>query len=399
MPSTLTGYKDNEDNDIPAIGDNAFAFCTGATITIPTCATTFGTTTPFNQVGYYDEDAKEIKGGVVATLSDAGDNNALINALYLARYVNVTLDGRTLYKDGDWNTLCLPFDMTNAQLTAQLAPYELKELDLDGYYNINNSTTRYTYVYSEQEKEYVYIDEAANKYTGVVADLHQTGFDATSGALNLFFKDATSIKAGKPYLIKWNKADGYDQAAPATRDLVNPEFSNLQGVTFQTTSTAVTSSDGYVSFLGIYSPTDIYTAEKTNLYLGTGNALYYPWADGMNSYNLNAFRAYFQLNNGLTVGDVQNTRLNFGEENEVNGVNEVLVQDKRQGRAIASLEVNDDSWFTLDGRMLVGKPTDRHPDRRTHLCVFRFFRGCTDVSSGWSTRSRRPLASRTTSSC
>ena len=35
---------------------------------------------------------------------------------------NVTLSGRTLYKDGYWNTLCLPFNMTEDQVTAQLAP-------------------------------------------------------------------------------------------------------------------------------------------------------------------------------------------------------------------------------------------------------------------------------------
>ena len=348
LPSTLTGYKDNEDNDIPAIGDNAFAFCTGATISIPMCATTFGTTTPFNQVGC-----------VVATLSDTEDNNALIGALSSVKTLTATLNGRTLYKDGNWNTLCLPFNMTNAQVTTLLAPNGLMELDTEGYYNINSPTTRYTYVYSEQEKKYVYIDEAATEYTGVVADLRQTGFDATSGALNLFFKDATSIEAGKPYLIKWDKADGYDQANPATRDIVNPEFTNLSGVTIETTPIAVTSPDGKVSFCGTYAQktfTDVAsskTDDKSILFVGADNKLYYPISDGVNDCALNAFRAYFQLN-GITVGDISNgVRMNFGEENEVNEVKEVLVQDKRQSRA------NDDSWYTLDGRKLVGKPTKK----------------------------------------
>jgi hypothetical protein len=34
-------------------------------------------------------------------------------------------------------------------------------------------------------------------------DGHQTGFDATNGTLYLYFKEATSIEAGKPYLVKW----------------------------------------------------------------------------------------------------------------------------------------------------------------------------------------------------
>lgn len=35
---------------------------------------------------------------------------------------DITLTGRTLYKDDKWNTICLPFSMTAAQVTAQLAP-------------------------------------------------------------------------------------------------------------------------------------------------------------------------------------------------------------------------------------------------------------------------------------
>ena len=35
---------------------------------------------------------------------------------------DITLTGRTLYKDDKWNTICLPFSMTAAQMTAQLAP-------------------------------------------------------------------------------------------------------------------------------------------------------------------------------------------------------------------------------------------------------------------------------------
>jgi len=326
-------YTEGLPTSLTAIGDNAFAYCINAKIIVPSSVTTFGTTTPFNQVGYYDADKDEIKGGLFATFSDTGDNSALIGALYLARYVNVTLDGRTLYKDGAWNTLCLPFDMTNAQVTAQLAPNGLMELDLDGYYANN---IRY-----EKREDGNYYD-GSTAYTGE-EPLRQTGFDATCGTLNLFFIDATSIEAGKPYLIKWDD-DG-------SADLVNPEFSNLSGMTIETTPIAVTSADDYVTFMGTYSPI-AYNAENKSILLVGGSSLYYP--DGSATTNINAFRSYFQLNNGLEVGNTNNQvrefKLNFGEE-KTTGIS--LTPDPSRGGEGSSY------WYSLDGRKLSEKPTTK----------------------------------------
>ena len=48
---------------------------------------------------------------MVFTLNDNADNAEVI-AKYDGQSVSkVTLSGRTLYKDGSWNTLCLPFDV------------------------------------------------------------------------------------------------------------------------------------------------------------------------------------------------------------------------------------------------------------------------------------------------
>ena len=66
---------------------------------------------------------------------------------------NVTLSGRTLYKDGDWNTLCLPFDIDDFSGTP-LEDATVMELDVDGYYDItNNNSPRY--VYDSYNKKYV----------------------------------------------------------------------------------------------------------------------------------------------------------------------------------------------------------------------------------------------------
>ena len=51
-------------------------------------------------------------GCLVGSLSDTADNGDVIALMKNALSADVTLTGRTLYKDGAWNTICLPFDVT-----------------------------------------------------------------------------------------------------------------------------------------------------------------------------------------------------------------------------------------------------------------------------------------------
>ena len=224
-------------------------------------------------------------------LADNDDNSADISAAN-GNTRNVVLSGRTLYKDGKWNTLCLPFSVDNFVGTP-----------LQG---------------------------------ATVKTLASTGF--TGGTLTLNFEEATAIAAGKPYIVKW--ANG--------TDIVNPVFN---GVTISD-ATANVSTD-YVDFVGCYSPVGIYTAEKTNLYLGADNTLYYPTET---DFKVNAFRGYFQLKQGLTAGEPSNSnqasvrafKLNFGD-GEATGI--ISVHD-------SGFMVNgSDAWYTIDGRKLDGKPT------------------------------------------
>ena len=78
-------------------------------------------------------------------------------------FANVTLDGRTLYTDGGWNPLCLPFPLTTAQIAASpLAGADIRALS------------------SASSKE---------------------------GVLKLNFTGAESIDAGTPYIVRWNVPD------------------------------------------------------------------------------------------------------------------------------------------------------------------------------------------------
>lgn len=250
-------------------------------------------------------------------LSDTEANTAAIEE-NKNRIANVTINQRTLFKDDKWNTICLPFDMTAEQVTAQLAPSELKELDVDGKYDGSGN-----------------LDNENGTF--------QTGFD--DGTLCLYFKDALAIKAGVPYIIKWSKPSpytAYDGTNASTCcDLVTPTFT---GVTISSHAPeAIESADGKVAFTGCYDPKTIAEGgDNTMLYLGSGNQLYWP----IGAMTFKPFRAYFQLN---TTANVRVYHLNFGDGDETTGI--VSIEDGR-GQT-------EDVWYDLNGRKLDGKPTQK----------------------------------------
>ena len=225
----------------------------------------------------------------------------------------VALAGRTLYKDGAWNTLCLPFDVTIADSPLAGDGVDVRTLD---------------------------------------------NTDFSNGTLTLDFTDkdaVTTLKAGKPYLVRWDKPDNYvaydGTNAAECSDLVSPIFN---GVTVST-ATANVETD-CVDFIGILSPTVIYEsgAEKTNLYMGADNKLYYPTVEG---FRLNACRGYFKLK-GVTVNGngngVRSFNINFGDD--ATGI--VEMRDEK-GEMRNGHEYEDGGWYTVDGRRLDGKPAQK----------------------------------------
>ena len=315
LPSTLT-----------TIGEKAFAYCTGATFNVDNLLAK-GVT-----IG---EDALNQVGCIVGTLQDKADNSNMLSFMANAATANVTIKGRTLYKDGNWNTICLPFDVKsdNALLTGAT----VKELDLFGYY-----------------------DAEGNYYPYYDANFTRTCFDAENGALYLYFKDATAdsddnlLKAGTPYLIKW--PSGTD----ITGDLT------FEGVKVVYSPQTPTSEDKNVSFRGTFSPVKLTGGDASNLYLGVStndndtpedniddfqqSTLYYP-AEG-HDRTINSFRAYFHVDLSTTSG-VRAFVLNFGDNDETTGIvsieNGKLIIDNWAGAG----------WYDLSGRRLPGKPTKK----------------------------------------
>ena len=205
---------------------------------------------------------------------------------------SVVLTGRTLFKDGSWNTLCLPFNIDDFAGT----PLEGATVMTLG--NSSGCNTR---------------------------------FDANTGTLYLEFVDASDIEAGNTYIVKWETAGD-----PVT----NPTFT---GITLQNEDPAdhyVISEDGTVSFLGTYSPVVLPANDKSNLFLGSGNQLHWPTAN----VTLNAFRCYFQLDLSDPNNQVKDFVLNFGEGEATSIHNSQLTIDNEAG-----------AWYDLSGRKVNGQ--------------------------------------------
>ena len=241
--------------------------------------------------------------GIISLNDDA--SNADIISHWAGKEKTVVLTGRTLYKDNAWNTLCLPFSTSTM------------EDDLDG---------------------------------ATVKTLESSSFSGGTLMLNFSESNLADLAAGKPYIVKWSGGS----------DITDPLF---WYVTFSSTASDATSE--WVDFIGTTSPTVIYedSEDKTKLYLGTDNTLYYPTREG---FTVNSCRGYFCLKNELTAGEPRHTAVrsfllrfvedpltegsNFGDgSDDVTPIND-------------QVKMKDDTdavWFDLSGRRLATKPT--HP--------------------------------------
>lgn len=105
----------------------------------------------------------------------------------------------------------------------------------------------------------------------------------TFGSMNgnvMNFAHSTTIKAGKPYIVK------------PTKEVVNPSFT---GVNIEATAAKKVGADGYF-MQGIYSVKTDLTTDGTNLFLGDGNKFYKP--SGTTTAKMKGMRAFFIVPQG-----------------------------------------------------------------------------------------------------
>ena len=171
------------------------------------------------------------------TLENNANNASLINSNN-GKKADVKLNGRTFAKNGSWFPLCLPFDVDNFDGTP-----------LEG---------------------------------AVVKEFSSSSF--SQGMLSLGFKGVQKIEAGKPYLVKWEEEG---------QSVVNPEF---HAVVIKDESHP--KETDVAEFVGSYDPVVLQADNRSVLYIGKNNMLYYPTA----KVTLGALRGYFFLR-GLEAGE------------------------------------------------------------------------------------------------
>ena len=223
--TVLDGETDITDQCDITFSNNTNVGMATVTITAKAESTEYsGSTTAKFDIVYY-----------AVTLADNANNSTTISTAD-GKVSAVTLQDRTLYKDGDWNTLTLPFALSAAEIAASpLAGATIMTLD---------GTT------SNLDGE------------GLLTLNFETAYDPT-------IAPSGSIVAGRPYIVKWKpQADLFINSADDWNDFctrVNNGTESYSGKTVRLTSNiSVTKMAGTHSnpFCGTFEG-DGYTIEVT----------------------------------------------------------------------------------------------------------------------------------------
>lgn len=170
----------------------------------------------------------------VTTLIEIGnDDNSALLSYYNGKNVNVNFTRPIDASNGDWYTLCLPFNMTAEQIAAAFGPCQLATLATSEWLSeYNLARIRHTHV--------------------------------------------SAIEAGKPYLFLPQNSYNGD--------------ATIAGVTIDNTERPVTTT--YVDFIGTFNPKAL-TDDGYTFYLDDNNMLYHPWEN----MTLRATRCYYHFHN------------------------------------------------------------------------------------------------------
>lgn len=178
----------------------------------------------------------------VTVLDENDDASTFAPKFAAASTKDYALMKRTLFKDGYFNTICLPFDV-NSIAASPLAGAEI--------------------------------------FTFEGGNVVGTGAD-TELQLQLSPLTGDQLTKGVPYMIRWTSGD----------DLSFLKFDNID---WGTGSDAGLTGDAKVTFRGFYPMTHIEELNHYNLFLGADDVLYWPNDDGT---SMRGFRAYWLVDPG-----------------------------------------------------------------------------------------------------
>ena len=250
--------------------------------------------------GENESEWSELRECALVTLDCNGDNNDLLNK-FNGKFAHVTLANRTFYKDGTWNTIFLPFDLTEEEFAqTPLADGELRTLTDIDYDEENDIVT-------------LNFDEAMGMY----ADYGYPG-----------------MVGGNPYIIKW----------AAGSNVENPEFANVTISNAKYYAGGATDDESIqVEFYGTYDWMEFPDTDQSFLFLGADNTLYYPEGGA----SVAATRGFFYLI-GVTAGEGEGVKFctNLDGASDPTGIANLNVEESGE-------------WYDLSGRKLAGKPVQK----------------------------------------
>jgi uncharacterized protein (TIGR02145 family) len=178
----------------------------------------------------------------VTVLDENDDASTFSTKFAAAGTKDYALMIRSLYKDGYFNTICLPFDVSSIA-ASPLAGAEIFTFEGGNVVETGTGT------------------ELQLQLSPLVGDV---------------------LSKGVPYMIRWTSGD----------DL---SFLKFDDIAWGTGSDAGQTGDAKVTFRGFYPMTHIEELNHYNLFLGADDVLYWPIADGK---SMKGFRAYWLVDPG-----------------------------------------------------------------------------------------------------
>ena len=169
------------------------------------------------------------------------------------------------------------------------------------------------------------IDAAGITALGITDIKQLVSSEFIGNTLVMNFESTNAIVAGKPYLVKVASdkvVGGFDQVSVS--------------------GAAIPASTTYATFIPTLNVTEVTEGSDEVFFLGANNTLYQPKSL---PNNMKGFRAYFRISE---TANARSVMIDFGD-GEATGI----ITHLATGKASA------DTWYSLDGRRLNGKPTTK----------------------------------------
>lgn len=237
---------------------------------------------------------------VFEDVASATDNESRLAAL-IGQTVNVTIK-RPLPLNGDYSTICLPFDLSALQIADSECPlhgFVIKEFE-----------------HSEENTE----------------------------AVDLYLRQVTSIEAGKPYFVRFAGATSDARLNPLTFRDVQIKLS---------TPVEVETAEGVQPY-GIFNPHALTGGDNTTYFLSSNNTLYWPSANG----TINGFRVYVHIDLSTPMGSAlyHGAPMRIRESNNsATGIENIQPSEVRTQKVLRDgqiIIIRDGKAYNAQGQMI-----------------------------------------------